>query len=268
MKKICMVVCILVALGFVGCVGPDGLIGPCGPKGADGKRGLPGHDGRSDIDLLRVNYYHLLRIYDINYKAFSARKADFDRDIPFISIEFGNEFRTEEQRNSVYAGLGYSIEYIEIVKQIIIALKKIVSDANREHARGLLLALKNSSEYFHDVIEIMNSEDMIRSDVNLSRLKRGNNMEDVNELNAMLMELLYKRECVISDIKEILDSTKLFLVDPSIIHHIANIKFKLKAIVSLNGKVYKKIYTGEESLKGLRDAIEKKMLLLKQTLVP
>lgn len=264
MKRICMVICVLSVLGFVACVGPMGARGLSGPKGHTGQKGLKGHNGRSDVDLLKANYLNLVRVYNTNYETFKSRKADFDKIIPFSSAEFNNEFVTEKQRNYVYAGLGYRVSDIEIVKQIITGFMNIVSDANKRYVNDLLLALRDSAQYVHEVIEIMDAG----NDFDLAKLKREINEEDISELNAMLMEMLYRRASVLDDIENMLDSTKLFLVNLSILHHIASVKSKLDPIVLFDGKIHKKIYVGDESLKNLRDAIEKKVNNIKQILLP
>ncbi|AHH13022.1 Hypothetical protein BHO_0025500 (plasmid) [Borrelia hermsii YBT] len=261
MKRICMAICILIALELVGCVFRVGRPGADGDKGHNGRNGLPGHDGRGDVDLLRVNYLNLVKVYDANYNAFKLREADFDKEIPFNSIEFGDEFKTGEQRNNVYAGLGYSIVDIEVVKKLVTALMGDVDDVSKEAAKNLLLALRSSAQY---VREVINEKDTICNDVNLDKLKRGDNVIDVSEINAMLMMMLRQRESVIKGIKEALINAELSLMPLAI----ADIRVKLDVIIQTRGKIYKKIYTGNDSLQGLRDATIRKIDELKQALLP
>ncbi|AHH03969.1 Hypothetical protein BHY_1018 (plasmid) [Borrelia nietonii YOR] len=261
MKIICMLICILIALGFVGCVFRIGRPGADGDKGHNGRNGLPGHDGRSDVDLLKANYLNLVKVYGANYSAFKLREADFDKEIPFNSIEFGDEFKTGKQRSNVYAGLGYSIVDIEIVKKLVTALIGDVDDVSKEAAKNLLLALRSSAQY---VREVINEKDTICNDVNLDKLKRGDNVIDVSEINAMLTMMLRQRENVIEGIKESLRNAELSLMPLNI----ADIRAKLDVIVQTRGKIYKKIYTGDDSLQGLRDATTRKIDELKQALLP
>ncbi|AHH07404.1 Hypothetical protein BCD_1338 (plasmid) [Borrelia crocidurae DOU] len=259
MKKIYVVIFILMLLVF-GCkIGERGIAGFVGHNGKDG---LGGHDGRSDVELLKVNYLKFKRMFHSNYESFKLKKEDFDKEIPFDNIIFDNEFKTESQRNSIYASLDYNVEDIEILKNLIARLFDFIDDDRKENIKALLFSLRDIDQY---VSAVITASDVVISDFNLVNIKKGDNIDIVSSLNAMFSELSYRRASVIKDIRNIFSSIKKFMEVASA-DRISSINGNIRIIGSNTGMIYKKIHVGDESLLGLKNDIIKKLEELKKTL--
>ncbi|AMR75887.1 hypothetical protein [Borrelia hermsii] len=256
MKKICMVICILIALGLVGCIGP---IGPHGARGSDGKDGKDGQGIRGDIELLEANVLLLKASYACNNEVFKTKRAGFDKSIPFRHAAFQNEFNAREEKDYVYAGLKHDELSIGIVERILEKLINASSANNldRDVAKKLLVALKNSAQYVNEVINLF------LSGTGLAKFHEHNG-SIITELNIMVMNIFRQRESVLDDLKKALRNTESSLMPLNV----ADIRDKLNVIIQNQGRIYKKIYTGDDSLQGLRDAITGKINKLKQVLVP
>ncbi|WP_024653744.1 hypothetical protein [Borrelia persica] len=272
MKRMYAIIFILSLLELVGCKpGEPGSVGFMGYSGKDGIRGL---DGRSDIDLFNFHYLKLKKMYFLNFESFKEKKDIFNKDIPFDNAAFNNKFTTDEQKDIIYASLNYDLEVIEIFRDIMNILVKDDSDDKKMRIRNFLFALRDSKQY---VLEVMTEiggivgddfrivGDDFLDDSSLVSLKRKDNMKIIDELNAMLRELLYKRSNVIKNIGDIMSSTKPFLEVLSS-SSLRRIETDLDSIGLAGGKVYEKIYTGEESLLGLKNGIMDKLRILKAML--
>ncbi|WP_024655286.1 hypothetical protein [Borrelia hispanica] len=259
MKKMYAVIFILMLLVF-GC--KTGERGIAGFLGHHGKDGLSGHDGRSDVELLKANYFKFKRMCHANYESFKLQKKDFDKEIPFDNIIFDNEFKTDSQRNSIYASLDYNVEDIEILKNLIARLLEFIDEDKKQNIKALLFSLRDIDQYVSDVIT---ASDVVINDFNLANIKKGNNMDIVSSLNAMFSELSYRRTSVIKDIRNIFSRVKKFMEVASA-DRISSINGNIRTIGSNTGIIYKKIHVGDESLLGLRNDIIKELEELKRTL--
>ncbi|BDU63333.1 hypothetical protein BOFE_08730 (plasmid) [Candidatus Borrelia fainii] len=276
MAKVFVVIFVMISLGFliVGCTAPMGIaesigiVGQRGPKGISGLEGDAGlrgdageKAGRGDIAILMTSLSNLKRSYYANIDEFNLQKNDIDTKALFDHIVFKGLFKLNNPKNGrddVYASLKHNIEDIQTVKQIVESLTNSSNSMLEGYAKDLLIFLRDSARCIKEVIYLLENE--------LDILQKSNDLEGISELSAMLVEMLYRREGVLDAIRNVLDSTKLFLVNLFILHHIENVRFKLDPIVLLNGKIHKKIYVDYESLKNLRDAIEKKVNNIKRIL--
>ncbi|AHH11147.1 collagen-like protein (plasmid) [Borrelia coriaceae] len=247
MKRVCMVICLLST--FLGCSGPAGPRGFMGDRGPDGNRGDIGHGLRGDFELLEASVFLLKSSYDYNYKILEPNKAGFDTSIPFGLDIFQNEFSTQESKDYVYVALNNDERYINILKQIIEKLTKPPANSrDKDAAKKLLLALRDSAECIHQVINLFLTSSGTVKFVN-------NDRSFITELNVFLMMIFRQRKNVVDDIKKILSK-----VEPSLtMGNIPNFRNEFKSITEPDGEIYKKIYIGADSLRGLRGIIKNRI---------